>query len=946
VSDQFTPYETGLTKLLEQLEKEHPLYTNALVFQQRLTEDIATARTHGDTEALRHQRSRTIYELNRLAQDTLNVSFNDLCPGLPPSPPSPVEAYLDAVRDYCANLPYLTLHGIRLPKTLGEVYVPLRLSPPGRRSEPVSIAEVMQHREHTHVLILGGPGTGKSTLLRQLAECAWDAPECIGLDAPHLPILVPLQRLVATDGSLEDRLSRALTAELALMHKLPDGFFADWPAQTGKAWLVLLDGLDEVPAGERPRLVQWLKGVLRHIGQHRVVISSRPTGYTPGELDDRQFGRYGPMPFTPEQTSEFVHKWLGDKADGFLEGLWRVGAGDLRSTPLLLTIAARVYLEKDSLPARRSVLYGQCVDTWLDEAGQRGLEAELGERVCKVAKFALARLALAMTERPGEVSETALNKVAAAYLRDALRLSADEAAVDGARFVRVMARRSGVFVRPSDLYGFVHPTFREYLAAFALVRAWNYDPSQAATFLGDRWQDDVWYEVLLFALSLLSDHEADVSDLLEPLLRQDWAGVRFAGQALAEGVRVTQELCDRIVDRLLESARAEPWDLRALSILGRLRGNERAVDGLLALAQDGTTPGNLRLEASQSLGRLNRVDEAVSVLLDLPDLLLSGDDSYLDDEFNWTIKTLARWGHLREAAPKVLAMACDEGVQYSYDLYGMDEEAWWALDVLGAGDETARALQAVGLDEAEDAEVRLLTVVSLKRLGWDDEAVAILSALAHDAAIDAEIRVQAAEMMAWWLEEHEVMLADLNSVCDTALEAKVRLWAACRLRELICPAEVDWEDEVLAVVADESASVQARVESARELEQPGRVDDAMLAYLTLVCDTTLEDDVRLEAADALSRLSHEGQFPEREAETASILSALGSNAAVDPTVRLLAAQSLGTLGQVDQSVSILSVLVNSAAIDAWVHEEVVSALHDMGYDENGVELPAPTTRWL
>ncbi len=37
-----------------------------------------------------------------------------------------VEEYLAAVREYCANLPYLTLHDIRPPKTLDEVYLPLK----------------------------------------------------------------------------------------------------------------------------------------------------------------------------------------------------------------------------------------------------------------------------------------------------------------------------------------------------------------------------------------------------------------------------------------------------------------------------------------------------------------------------------------------------------------------------------------------------------------------------------------------------------------------------------------------------------------------------------------------------------------------------------------------------------------------------------------------------
>jgi hypothetical protein len=159
-----------------------------------------------------------------------------------------VAEYLAAMRDYCASLPYLSLHDIRPPRTLDEVYVPLKVRPQPRkdakdpqglrptegwhdleglrqRHEPLSIADVMRQRAPPHVLILGEPGAGKSTLLRQLAERAWDAPDKIGLDAPCLPLLIPLRRLAELDGSLEERLNRALTGELALTQDLPQGFF-------------------------------------------------------------------------------------------------------------------------------------------------------------------------------------------------------------------------------------------------------------------------------------------------------------------------------------------------------------------------------------------------------------------------------------------------------------------------------------------------------------------------------------------------------------------------------------------------------------------------------------------------------------------------------------------------------------------------------------------------
>ena len=78
--DQFySIYETGLTQLLERLGQDHPRYPEALVYQQRLDENIARSRRYGNTETCKADRSEIVDQLNALALFTLGVSFNELC---------------------------------------------------------------------------------------------------------------------------------------------------------------------------------------------------------------------------------------------------------------------------------------------------------------------------------------------------------------------------------------------------------------------------------------------------------------------------------------------------------------------------------------------------------------------------------------------------------------------------------------------------------------------------------------------------------------------------------------------------------------------------------------------------------------------------------------------------------------------------------------------------
>ena len=80
--DAFTPYETGLAHFLERLEQDHPRYTEALTLEAQLRENVGQARLDGDTETRRADRARILRELNRLALQTVRISFNTLC-GLP-----------------------------------------------------------------------------------------------------------------------------------------------------------------------------------------------------------------------------------------------------------------------------------------------------------------------------------------------------------------------------------------------------------------------------------------------------------------------------------------------------------------------------------------------------------------------------------------------------------------------------------------------------------------------------------------------------------------------------------------------------------------------------------------------------------------------------------------------------------------------------------------------
>jgi hypothetical protein len=66
-NDPFAVYEIGIQRLLTHLGQAHPRYAEALIYQQRLSENLAKARQYGDTPELQHNRAVIIAAANMLA---------------------------------------------------------------------------------------------------------------------------------------------------------------------------------------------------------------------------------------------------------------------------------------------------------------------------------------------------------------------------------------------------------------------------------------------------------------------------------------------------------------------------------------------------------------------------------------------------------------------------------------------------------------------------------------------------------------------------------------------------------------------------------------------------------------------------------------------------------------------------------------------------------------
>ncbi len=166
--------------------------------------------------------------------------------------------------------------------------------------------EQAQKRGYRNILILGDPGSGKTThLKRVLLYCLRNGPAGIGLPGDMLPVFLPLRNL----KNLEKGFEAFIEGELFSPHlKTPTGF-GDRMLRRGNL-LYLLDGLDEVAdLDQREQVAQWIVATKQADPTCRFVVTCRFTGYSPTVRMSADFLEMHLRPLTEEQVAAFVNNW-------------------------------------------------------------------------------------------------------------------------------------------------------------------------------------------------------------------------------------------------------------------------------------------------------------------------------------------------------------------------------------------------------------------------------------------------------------------------------------------------------------------------------------------------------------------------------------------------------------------------------------------------------------
>ncbi|MEV7046187.1 trypsin-like peptidase domain-containing protein [Amycolatopsis sp. NPDC051061] len=735
--------------------------------------------------------------------------------------------YLEAASAADDSHPYAAM--LDVPSPLSKVYLRQKA---GRAPEDETAAEAGELVEADSLLhafrgvqVLGGPGAGKSSLARHLTAVA--ARRWLQEGSGHVvPILVAAEALTLRRGlseMLADGVVRSLDTDLDRVTLT--ALFGE-PPFPGAEWLVMVDGVDEILNPQLRSIV--LSKVSRHRneGRYRFLLTSRPLSDFLMEkiAENGDYPTFTIEPFGRHELVDFAQNWFTQlklpdprsAAEGFVQRVDEARLDRLAGVPLIATMLCILYANSPGqrLPENRAELYAEFVDLLLAKrkitnvrdllaewTGRSGPEAEgAGEDLVQRTPELLRLLAHEGQRAGADPFETSVRTDSAVIVARRFPRPATLSSAEWDSVIREVLRSCGLLVERRGVFGFIHQTVQEYLAA-AHLAGLHPDPRRRAArrlFVPQPWP---WpdLEVKSFLAALWARQGRDLAPVLRRLLQRRHRDVnyRFLVELHRQGVELPAKVHAKLVETLAgwvaEHGRSHGEWREAAEALNQIDG-QRAAAVLEVTARHGAgwqrrlDSSLMLLEHNAPIGIQALEDLTTDETLDGPDRLKAA-KYLLAQHPRRGMAALAKLArdirpdYLRVEAARVIAehdrQRGDELLRaVTYDPGASDEARLGAGRALGPG---AGSDVLAFLSSRHEVSGRVRLDAALTVESWSAGASAsLLLALAQDHRVSVDIRRDAAQELTDHGDEHAVQA--YKSIVDSKAVAKdVRVDAAERI---------------------------------------------------------------------------------------------------------------------------------------------------------------------
>lgn len=532
---------------------------------------------------------------------------------LPPTPPvastqqEAVAAKLKArmwhwVEKNCGTLQ--SYFDSRQSLSLSQSYVGLRIV---EQSGLVTKSWLEWLAQHPQTVILGQPGTGKTTFLKYLAL------QCYQEVTDWMPIFVSLRNVLNHQRQGEEltlfNYLVGLLKKVAITTADLEYILAE------NKLLILLDGLDEVPKNQADTIIALICNFAETHHSNPLIITCR-LGAQPYHFQGftyRELAR-----FNPAQISEFAQKWFTATLEDCQSGLARAGdflevlqrpenksIQELAQTPILLALICSVFQARCQFPHKRSHLYQEALEVllknWDQVRGIKRLASCPPLSLLEQLKLLSSLAAIALIKGGYTLEREEILPLIMGFLSrlPGAETDADALWLNSETLLQDMTSHQGIIEEQAKgIYGFSHITFQEYLTARKILAdTVSSEPYLSLAQLAQKLLMPQWQEVILLTVEMLPEPL-----VLLQLLRQE-------AENILQGDRRLQEFLETLV------AKAQNLQVPYLPVAVRAfyLGLECGRDLNLASALDNRLGGDLAPAMALDLNLVRILNSALAL---------------------------------------------------------------------------------------------------------------------------------------------------------------------------------------------------------------------------------------------------------------------------------------------------------------------------------------------
>ena len=460
-----------------------------------------------------------------------------------------------------------------------------------------SVLEAIGQKDLPYLVLLGDPGSGKTTFINYLTclllTKSEKLPESLREKLVIKIILRDVIKHLPKDNScgVGKMIWDAVRDDFIRVLGEINGrkAFSDWMRKICQNQsILLLDGLDEIPESNRRRkcLIDALQDVMQALPQgSRVIVTARPYAYAKNDWALLNFRSMALAPFNKGQIDKFIWAWYqavkgkgNDWDHDFVIKRYkdlrevirsRYYLGDLATRPVLLTLMATLHASQGELPEDRAELYenavdllirrwqhqrisgksldeNECIDDLVQKVLQLG-ESNLRRGLENIAYKAHIKQQLSQEKEYQDKYNFESAEITRGELLEVFSDLSGE--VNPKVIIDFIEKRAGLLIaRENGLFVFPHRSFQEFLCACYLLNKFGDYSKEILQLLvkGHDW----WNEVYLLAVGRLKSRIfSGAINLIEDLVPQsvaekrnqkllisdvDWLRALLAGEALLE----------------------------------------------------------------------------------------------------------------------------------------------------------------------------------------------------------------------------------------------------------------------------------------------------------------------------------------------------------------------------------------------------------------------------